>query len=276
MASPKKSSSWQEMRRALSSKSKTELLNLIRDLYALSPENQDFVRTQALVPKTSPSRTVTVKDVRRGTTSKAAPRSKTSQIAPKIRRLAQLAAELREGGRFNITRLTTLKSLCEDAEATAQFAVHIAKQTYQKMQERECPSHIAPEKWDTYKGLVAEALEHMEVYVEEPSEQASRALWSVESEVRGVQNTYKKHQWGPVRIIQSSEVLLIEYALSCLLQPTASADWGYRIARQYAERSNSRYGTGLIPESAPMVEDIADFWCQYHLGKPLQEWLGVS
>src|SRR5262245_66086289 len=34
-------------------------------------------------------------------------------------------------------------------------------------------------------------------------------------------------------------------------------------------------GTGLIPESAPMVEDIADFWCQYHLGKPLREWLGT-
>ena len=48
------------------------------------------------------------------------------------------------------------------------------------------------------------------------------------------------------------------------------------IARQYAERYNSRYPTGLIPESAPMVEDIADFWCQYHLGKPLQEWLGTS
>jgi hypothetical protein len=77
-------------------------------------------------------------------------------------------------------------------------------------------------------------------------------------------------------MIHSTEVLLIEYALSCLLQPTASADWGYRLARQYAERYNSRYGTGLIPESAPMVEDIADFWCQYHLEKPLQDWLSAS
>ena len=51
---------------------------------------------------------------------------------------------------------------------------------------------------------------------------------------------------------------------------------GYRLARQYAERSNSRYGTGLFPESAPLVEDIADFWCQYHLGKPLREWLATS
>jgi hypothetical protein len=285
MAPSQKSPPWQEMRRTLSAKSKTELLNLIRDLYALNPENQNVVRTQALAPKVLPRRKVVVKDVRRGktfevvlkgNTSETAPRSNTSQIAPKIRRLAQVAAELREGGSFNITRLTTLKSLCEDADATSQFAVHIAKQTYQKMQERECPSHLDPETWDTYKELVAKALEYMDAYVEEPSEQARRALWSVQSEVRGVQNTYRNQAWGPVRIIQSSEVLLIEYALSCLLQPHASADWGYRIAREYAERYNSRYGTGLIPESAPMVEEIADFWCQYHMGKPLQEWFGAS
>ena len=48
MAPSKKPSSWQEIRRALSSKSKTELLNLIRDLYALNPENQDFVNTRLL------------------------------------------------------------------------------------------------------------------------------------------------------------------------------------------------------------------------------------
>ena len=285
MASPKKSTSWQEMRRALSSRSKTELLNLIRDWYALTPENRDFVQAQALAPKATPSHTVTVKDVRRGTTfevvvkgkaPKATPKSKASQVAPKIRRLAKLAAELREGGHFNITRLTSLKSLCEDADATMHFAVHVAKQTYQNMQERNRPSYLDAEKWDAYKALVAKALEHMEAYVEELTHETQRALWTVQSEVRGVQNTYKKNQWGPVRIIQSGDVLLIEYALSCLLQPNASSDWGYRIARQYAEHYNSRYGTGLIPESAPMVEDIADFWCQYHLGKPLQEWLGAS
>ncbi len=122
---------------------------------------------------------MTVKDIRRGKTfevvlkgktSKATPRSKTSKAAPKIRRLAQLAAELREGDHFNITRLTTLKSLCEDADATAHFAVHVAKQTYQNMQERDCPSHLDPKKWDAYKTLVAKALEPMEAYVEERSD----------------------------------------------------------------------------------------------------------
>jgi hypothetical protein len=285
MASSKKSASWRDIKRVLSSKSKTELLNLIRDLYALTPENRDFIQAQALAPKASPSHTVTVKDVRRGTTfevvvkgkaSKAVPRSKTPKVAPKIRRLAQLATELREGDSFNITRLTTVKSLCEDADATAQFALHLSKLTYRKMRAQECPSHLDPERWEYCNQVVAEAIREIERYMANPTEDEAEMVRAWRSDVRAIQDRYKRQAWGPVRVIESVDVLVIEMALSSLLQPDASADWGYRIARQYAERYNSRYGTGLIPESAPMVEDIADFWCQYHMGKPLREWLSAS
>src|SRR5882724_11826191 len=51
MTSPKQSVSWQEMRRLLASKSKIELLHLIRDLYLLTTDNKDFVHAQVLTPK---------------------------------------------------------------------------------------------------------------------------------------------------------------------------------------------------------------------------------
>jgi len=261
------------------------LLNLIRDLYALNPENKDLVHTQARAPKAPARRQVMVKAIRSGKafavvssgkTPAVAPRSQMAAVIPKMRRLAQMAAELQQGKHFEVTRLTTLKSLCEDATAAARFAFHLAKLTYEQMKERACPSYIEPEKWEYYKQVVDEAIRQMERYLEHPTEEAADLLRAWLSDVRAIQNTYRNQAWGPVRIIHSTEVLLIEYALSCLLQPTASADWGYRLARQYAERYNPRYGTGLIPESAPLVEDIADFWCQYHLGKPLREWLSQS
>jgi hypothetical protein len=285
MAPSKKSPPWQEMRRTLSAKSKTELLNLIRDLYALNPENKDLVRTQALALKAAPCRKVVVKDIRSGKTFEVgssgetpavAPRSKTSAVVPKIRRLAQMAAELQQGNHFEVTRLTTLKSLCEDATAAARFAVHLATLTYKKMQEKACPFHLDPQQWEYYKQVVDEAIRQMERYIKHPPQEAADLVQASLSDVRAIQNTYRNQAWGPVRIIHSTEVLLIEYALSCLLQPTASADWGYHLARQYAERYDPRYATGLIPASAPLVEDMADFWCQYHLGKPLQEWLKTS
>ncbi|WP_431659226.1 hypothetical protein [Pantanalinema rosaneae] len=66
---------------------------------------------------------------------------------------------------------------------------------------------------------------------------------------------------------------LIEKALYGILRPAESSHWGYQIARDYAERYGARYMQSLIPESAPMAEDIANFWSQYHFGEPLNEWL---
>ena len=261
MTSPKPSASWQEMRRLLASKSKNELLNLIRDLSILTTDNKDFIHAQILTPKPTTPKARQPKK----------PPSNTSKVIPKIRQLATIATQLREGASFNITRLTTMKSLCEDATAAARFAVHLAQLTYRRMQEKACPFHLDPEKWEYYKQVVDEAIRQMARYVEEPSEEAADLVRAWLSDVRAIQNTYRNQAWGPVRIIHSTEVLLIEYALSCLLQPTASADWGYHLARQYAERYDSRYGTGLIPESASLVEDIADFWCQYHMRKPYEE-----
>ena len=51
-----------------------------------------------------------------------------------------------------------------------------------------------------------------------------------------------------------------------------SSRLGYELARNYAERYDSRYGTGLSPQSAPFVEDIANFWCEYHFGQTLEQW----
>ena len=72
-----------------------------------------------------------------------------NEVSPKILKtvqtLAQIAAELRQGKHFKVTRLTLLKSLCSDPEAAARFALHLAKRTLEKMKSQDCPSHITPE-----------------------------------------------------------------------------------------------------------------------------------
>src|ERR687888_323305 len=75
MASPKPSVSWQHMRRLLASKSKNELLNLIRDLYALTTDNKDFVHAQVLTPKPSAPKTRQLKK----------PLSMTAKVSHKMR-----------------------------------------------------------------------------------------------------------------------------------------------------------------------------------------------
>ena len=211
----------------------------------MNPENKNFVRIQVLSPKPTP---------RRKTSTKATQKSKTSRVASKIRRLVTVATQLQQGNSFNVTRLTTLKSLCENQKDAAQFALHIAKLNYKKMQEKACPSHLEPEKWEYCKQVIDEAIRQMERYLEKSTEENKALVRAWLLDARTFQDQYKKLAWGSVRIIESKEMLIIEEALSCLLQPTASADLGYRIARHYAERYDPSYGSGLIPESAPMVK----------------------
>src|SRR5215813_1078506 len=172
-----KSIPWQHMRRLLASKSKNELLNLIRDLYALTTANKAFIHAQVLTPKPKASKTRQPKR----------PPSSTAKVIPKIRQLATIARELGEGASFNITRLTTLKSLCEDATAAARFALHLATLTYKKMQEKACPFHLDPEKWEYYKQVVDEALRQMQRYIETPTQEAANLMRAWLSDVRAIQ-----------------------------------------------------------------------------------------
>ena len=98
MTNPAHSPSWQEIRRLLASKSKIELLNLLRDLSILNTDNKDFIHANVLTPKPTAPKARQPKK----------PPSSTSKVTPKIRQLATMAADLREGASFNITRLTAI------------------------------------------------------------------------------------------------------------------------------------------------------------------------
>ena len=199
-----------------------------------------------------------------------------SATAKKIATLVKMAQDLRQGEHFNITRLTSMKSLCADPDAAGQFCLHLAKLTKIKLNEKMPPNHLEAETWLKCKGLVSEAITGMTNYLSEPTEESKDSLQKLLSRVQAVNNKYKNQAWGPIRVIQSSDVLLVEKALYGVLQPSESSQWGYQIAREYAERYHPSYGNGLIPDSALLIEDIADFWCQYHFDKPLSKWLDTS
>jgi hypothetical protein len=66
----------------------------------------------------------------------------------KLRTLAQIAARLQEGEDFPVTRLTTLKGFCEDPEAAAKFALHLAKQAQNKVEHQRWADVRIVECWD--------------------------------------------------------------------------------------------------------------------------------
>ncbi|HSH82470.1 MAG TPA: hypothetical protein VLA19_28400 [Herpetosiphonaceae bacterium] len=199
-----------------------------------------------------------------------------SNVKPKLRKLAHLASELRRGRSFNITRLTTIKSFCDDPDAATRFALFLAQQAQAALEQRPRPEYIPEERWAAYRRLTLEAIRAMDTYLEARTEAGSRELVDLRRALEQLQNQHQSIPFGVARVIENQQALIVETALRIVLAPTNAADWGYQIARMYAERYDSRYGTGLIPDSAQAVETIVDFWCRHYCGVTLDEWASTS
>lgn len=185
------------------------------------------------------------------------PRSQETPAAKKVRTLEEIAQQLCQGKDFPVTRLTTLKSLCEDPKAAGAFAVFLTRQVQHKMREKKAK--------ERYRQLANQAVREMKSYLEQPTDERRERLWSLWHEMKEEQNEHKPISWGVLRIIKSMDLLVAEKCLESVLRSHEASYWLYQAARNYAERYDARHPHGLTPKSAPMVEEIAGFW-RKHLG----------
>jgi hypothetical protein len=175
------------------------------------------------------------------------------------RKLATLAEELRAGKSFRITRLTVLKRLCAEWESAAPFACCLADLS--QIQFRTAPpSLLDADRVEAFGSLIANAVSCIHGYLAAPTRDADLALRAARRELQSAQNETRDTGWATVRTIHSRDALVVESAVHCILDPRNAAAWGYQLGRDYAERYDPRHGTGLVPESAPRVREIAAFW----------------
>jgi hypothetical protein len=192
----------------------------------------------------------------KGSPEKPLQRTIADPVLKKVERLEGIAAELRQGKDFSITRLTVLKSLCEEPKAAGEFALFLARRVQKRLREKDAP--------ERYRGLVNRAVRELRPYLHEPTDDRRERLRSLWHEMREEQNEYKNIAWGAARLIKSTDLLVAEKCLESVLRPHEAPFWLYQAARDYCERYSPKYGTGLIPQSAPMVEEVAGFWRDYH------------
>lgn len=181
-------------------------------------------------------------------------------MRPQVQKWIEIATTLREktGTYFSITRLTSLKTLCQDPAVANEFTFYLATCTAANTQP---PKYTKPQDWQHYRKLIVEAVALMQKYLHKPSKKLLAELREMRQKVETVQTYTGKEIWGhSIRTIYSREVLVIEDALQCMITPHAASFWAYKTARDYTEQYNSHYGSGLIPESIPMLEDIIRFW----------------
>ena len=185
-------------------------------------------------------------------------------VLAKIRKLALLPEEARRCQfAVSVTRLTSSKSLCREPAVANRFVTWIAGKALERAvrgQRRSGP--LSPEQDQAHREMMGEALAEMEGWPDDPPEARRRQLLDLLGRMQAEQNEHRSIPFGTVRLIRDWELLIVEKAARCLLSPSESGHWAYQIARDYAERCHGSHGTGLIPESAPLLEDILAFWSQ--------------
>jgi len=110
------------------------------------------------------------------------------KLAAKLRRLAELAKALRDGQQFSITRLTAIKSFCEDRQAANHFVLHLAELAHNHVGKQDKP-------------LTAKAISRMQAYVAKPTKKGESDLFDCLTELENIQNEYQKVHWSQVRVI---------------------------------------------------------------------------
>lgn len=64
-----------------------------------------------------------------------------------------------------VTRLTSIKSLCKDRQPSQHFALHIAKRVWESM-ESNPDNRFDETEWQAHKAIVTQAIAQMEAAIE--------------------------------------------------------------------------------------------------------------
>jgi hypothetical protein len=179
----------------------------------------------------------------------------------RVKKLEDALEDLRQGNSnyYSITKLTSMKSLCRDEDYRKQYCVYLASLVMDNAR-----IHAEKDNVEKINRLIQEAYFVIENVVKDGSNSNMGVAKATLSRLKDFQDQYKRVKWTTVRIINSTELLILENILQCLLSQTdIAASYAYDATRNYVEKYNPHYGTGLIPDSIPMLENIIRFWNRY-------------
>jgi hypothetical protein len=185
-------------------------------------------------------------------------------VLNRVRKLAQLPGEARHSKfAIPVTRLTVLKSLCQQPDVANRFVTYLARKVLERVKQGKSRATRPKGATDlAHRQMMSEALAGMEAWQQRPTDDLRQALSDLQWRMQAEQNEYKNIPGGAVRLVTDWDLFLFEQALRCLLHSHEVGYWAYHMARDYAERYDPSHGTGLIPASAPLLQDIVDFWMQ--------------
>ena len=164
-------------------------------------------------------------------------------------KLLAISDEIVARGHANLTRLTVLKPWFERPNRLRAFAIWVAARAKSRKGKT---GGVAGELFKEAQVLLG----RVQPYAPELDREAAQQL---HDRLQRFQNQYKNQQWGPVRIIQNWNLMLVEQGLAIYLGHAGSPPHGYKLAADYCQHYDSRYGSGLSGPSRTKIEEMVRF-----------------
>jgi hypothetical protein len=164
-------------------------------------------------------------------------------------KLLNVAAEIKEHGSANLTRLTVLKKWFEKPHRLSSFAIFVAKRASGKKGKSTGEAAML---FRNARVLLKGA----NVFCPEVSQETAEKL---HGRLHAFQNEHKKLRWGTARVIKNHRLFLIEEGLRIYLWHSDLPQEGYRLAAKYCEHYNPSYGNGLNGKSYTKIHAIVRF-----------------
>lgn len=187
----------------------------------------------------------------------------------RIKNLGAHATELRQGSPFEVTRLTAIKSLAAKPSDAQAFVFHLAGRAQQQLQKASL------QEQSKFGQPIAKAMAAMKRHLSSYSGANEDDLRQLHNELVDLQNEQKRVPNGAARVIESYQALIVETAVRTMRFPQKAHDLACEAALLYCDRPEPKLGSGLTPESALLVEDVADWWSRRLFGKLLKEVMAV-
>ena len=165
-------------------------------------------------------------------------------------KLLKIVDDIERTGSATLTRLTVLKKWFEYPERLPAFALWVA---------RRAASRKGKSTGETAELFAACTAWLARVDSDRTPPFDRQETESLRSRLRDFQNDHVRGAWGPVRQIRNRNLLLIEKCLAITLEPQASPTEGYRLAADYCEHYDPRYGSCLNGPSVTKILEMVRF-----------------
>ena len=167
-------------------------------------------------------------------------------------KILKIVGDMEARGNVALTRLTVLKKWFEAPGRLPAFGLWIARQAVGSKGKIKGQAGALLEETRALLGTKATR----DSLFQRIDRVAAKRL---HARARDFHSEFQKQQWGPVRIIHCWPLLLVEHGLALHTGLASHPGDGYKLAADWAQNYDSRYGNGLNGPSAGKLKELARF-----------------